>query len=100
MEGVPFLRNVPQEKMPSIKYHRSELECHIVSVEDTLAKEMKTHNKTKEDYKKMWKIALGKEDRIETMEETILSMGDTIDELTIEPYVEKVPFPAKVKEHS
>src|SRR4051794_27470879 len=60
----------------------SELECHIVSVEDALAKEMKTHDKTKEDYKTMWKIALAKEDRIEIMEETILAMGDTVDELT------------------
>src|SRR3954451_2456415 len=82
MEGVPFLRNVPLEKKPSIKFHMSELECHIVSVEDALAKEMKTHDKTKEDYKTMWKIALGKEDRIEIMEETILAMGDTVDELT------------------
>src|SRR3954454_20637724 len=38
MEGVPFLRNVPLEKKPSIKFHMSELECHIVSVEDALAR--------------------------------------------------------------
>ncbi|KAM0923785.1 hypothetical protein ACQ4PT_005309 [Festuca glaucescens] len=80
MEGVPILRTISKEKVNSCKHQLSELECHIIRMEDLMEDEMKDHDKTRAAYKQMWLIAIDKAERIDTMEDTILNMGNHIAE--------------------